>query len=130
MPKVDDPAALAPIAAPTVPKRRSNSLANYKSAAPKPQRAILVPGEPGAEPAPRRRTRRKAGRKAKPKAELFSEQVALMLTPEQRRVVEAKAGLAPMGKYIRHILQTETDLFKPTKALKTSKADADNTADA
>ena len=112
MPSLNDPAALAPIDAPVIPRPRQrkpgNTLSAYKSGEPSGNAAVLV----DAAPKRRRKPKPKTGPKPKPKAELYSEQIALMLTPDQRKRLEAKAGLAPMGKYVRHILETQTDIFK------------------
>lgn len=115
MPNLDDPAALEPIAGPAVPKPRerkaANSLASYKSRTSSGEgEAVLVAKTKTKKPSRPRKA--KTGPKAKPKSELYGEQIALMLTPAQRAKVEKKAGLAPMGKYIRHILETQTDVFK------------------
>jgi len=52
------------------------------------------------------------GRKAKKPEDKESEIVALKLTKAELARLEEKAGLVPKSTFLKHILRTETDIFK------------------
>ena len=53
----------------------------------------------------------RAGRKPKPIAEKESETVVLKLTQQELANLKHRAGLVPMGTFIKHHLRHETDLL-------------------
>lgn len=56
--------------------------------------------------------KRRVGRPSKPINECESELISLKITPVELAILKEKAGLVPIGRYIKHYLRTETDLFK------------------
>ena len=56
-------------------------------------------------------TENKAGRKPKPVAEKESETVVLKLTLQEMENLKEKAGLVPLGTFIKHHLRNKTDLL-------------------
>ena len=53
----------------------------------------------------------KAGRKPKPITEKESETVVLKLTVKEMENLKVKAGLIPLGTFLKHYLRSETDLL-------------------
>ena len=53
----------------------------------------------------------KAGRKPKPIAEKESETVVLKLTQQEFKHLKGKAGLVPLGTFVKYHLRNETDLL-------------------
>jgi hypothetical protein len=53
----------------------------------------------------------KAGRKPKPAKEKESETVVLKLTQQELENLKEKAGLVPLGTFIKHHLRNKTDLL-------------------
>jgi len=53
----------------------------------------------------------KVGRKPKPIANKESEAVVLKITPEEMECLKKKAGLVPLGTFVKHLLRNKTDLF-------------------
>lgn len=56
-------------------------------------------------------TQVKAGRKPKVSGEKESETVVLKLTPKEYEHLKKKAGLVPLGTYVKYHLRNETDLL-------------------
>ena len=56
--------------------------------------------------------KKKLGRKVKNKDEKETERVLLYLTPSQKNTLDEKRGLIPAATYVKHLLQTNTSLFK------------------
>ena len=54
----------------------------------------------------------KVGRKPKPLNEKESETVVLKLTVEEMMQLKDKAGLIPLGTYVKHHLRNKTDIFR------------------
>ena len=54
----------------------------------------------------------KAGRKPKPVTEKESETVVLKLTLQELEFLKEKAGLVPLGTFVKHHLRNNTDLLK------------------
>jgi len=54
----------------------------------------------------------KAGRKPKSVEDKESETVVLKLTRQELENLKSRAGLVPLGTYVKHHLRNETDLFK------------------
>jgi hypothetical protein len=52
------------------------------------------------------------GRKAKSVEDKESETLALKFTKAEMDALTRKAGLVPKGSFVKHILRTQTDLFK------------------
>ncbi len=55
---------------------------------------------------------KKVGRPKVSKDENQSETISIKITPKEMAVLEKKAGLVPLGRYIKHHLRTTTDIFK------------------
>ena len=82
-----------------------NDLSAFKTKAPQP--TLITPPKPE-EPKPAM----PRGRKAKSVDEKESETVALKFTKAEMDALARKAGLVPKGSFIKHVLRTQTDLFK------------------
>lgn len=52
------------------------------------------------------------GRKPRPKAYKQSEIVSLRLTPSEAAMLKKKADLVPVATYVKHCINTDTDLLK------------------
>lgn len=52
-----------------------------------------------------------AWRKAKPASEKQSMTISLRFTPSEYEYIKNKAWLVQMGTYVKHLLNTQTDLF-------------------
>jgi hypothetical protein len=52
------------------------------------------------------------GRKAKSADEKESETLALKFTKAEMDTLARKAGMVPKGSFVKHLLRTQTDLFK------------------
>jgi hypothetical protein len=55
---------------------------------------------------------RKVGRPKKSVNECESKVISLKITPDEYAVLKEKAGLIPLGRYIKHQLRDKTDIFK------------------
>tara|TARA_B100001063_G_C16559504_1_gene450222 strand:- start:417 stop:680 length:264 start_codon:yes stop_codon:yes gene_type:complete len=54
----------------------------------------------------------KAGRKPKPASEKATEQITIKFTPGQYQKLTEKAGLIPIATFLKHQLETNTDVFE------------------
>lgn len=53
-----------------------------------------------------------AGRKPLPKSEKRSETLVIKLTPQEMNAIDGKRGLADRAVYVRHVLGSQTEVFK------------------
>lgn len=51
----------------------------------------------------------------KPAKRAYSPTLQIMATPEEFALIKEKAGIASVSAYLRHVLKTQTDVFKKTK---------------
>jgi hypothetical protein len=82
-----------------------NDLSAFKAKAPQPS---LITSPKSEEPKPAM----PRGRKAKSADDKESETLALKFTKAEMDALARKAGLVPKGSFVKHILRTQTDLFK------------------
>jgi hypothetical protein len=82
-----------------------NDLSAFKPKAPQPTLMTLPKSEEPQPAMPR-------GRKAKSAADKESETLALKFTKAEMDALARKAGLVPKGSFVKHVLRTQTDLFK------------------
>ncbi len=55
--------------------------------------------------------KKKVGRPSKPAAECESEVISIKITPAEMAILKQKAGLVPLGRYLKHHLRQQTSLF-------------------
>jgi len=84
-----------------------NDLSAYKTKAPQ-TTLVTTPKTEEHEPGPLA----PRGRKAKSVEEKESETLALKFTKAEMDALTRKAGLVPKGSFVKHVLRTQTDLFK------------------
>ncbi len=82
-----------------------NDLSAFKAKAPQPTLVTTPKPDEPTPAAPR-------GRKAKSAEDKESETLALKFTKAEMDALTRKAGLVPKGSFVKHILRTQTDLFK------------------
>jgi hypothetical protein len=82
-----------------------NDLSAFKAKTPQPTLITAPKPEEPKPVAPR-------GRKAKSAADKESETLALKFTKAEMDALARKAGLVPKGSFVKHVLRTQTDLFK------------------
>ena len=86
-----------------------NDLSAFKAKSPQPT-LVTTPKlqeerPPPIAPAPR-------GRKAKSAEDKESETLALKFTKAEMDALARKAGMVPKGSFVKHVLRTQTELFK------------------
>lgn len=55
--------------------------------------------------------KKKVGRPQKPADECESEVISIKITPREMAILKEKAGLVPLGRYLKHHLREQTSLF-------------------
>lgn len=55
---------------------------------------------------------KKVGRPKKQDGECESEVISLKITPSELALLKEKAGLVPLGRYLKHRIRTETSILK------------------
>lgn len=55
---------------------------------------------------------KKVGRPKKQVGECESEVISLKITPSELALLKEKAGLVPLGRYLKHRIRTETSILK------------------
>jgi len=85
---------------------KGKTLASYKNQAetPSPDVAAAPVTAPVAK-------KGKVGAPKKPKKEKLSAPLIIHLTEDEKKIIESKSGLVATGRYVRHILRTETEIF-------------------
>jgi len=85
---------------------KKNDLSAFKTSSSDTPRILEV-----AAPKQLKPTKETRGRKPKTKGEKESELVAFKLTISEKEKLVERAGLIPLGTYLKHVLRTKTDIF-------------------
>lgn len=85
---------------------KKNDLSAFKSATPDTPRILEVVSQ--SPKAPPKETR---GRKRKSAHEKESELVGFKITKSEKNKLLKRAGLIPLGTYLKHLLRENTDIF-------------------